>query len=351
MENAELRVERARLRAKVQDLAKDNEALTLTINKIDPASLAFFGIDDGRSIVTQSPASVPAEARPASGDHSSYPLTPEVRKELMAELKKDIMEVIKEATSPVKNSHSESLTERERQEYDSPDNLRGKGSLHHPGGEFSESFRSADSAKTEYHYNARGSLDNLTIGSKGSSSLVDFGRGRQKAASIDSSRTSDLKTRSLSFESNAVCAPSEPEHKVSVQISPNGKFIINDGLAESAGAQKGADLTSFEKLSCIVILKNLIAAGNVSSSSAKGMTRTITEFAGRWGVVAQPVKLAIDKNDGTSLAVVEMRSKEQAAKMVEGMDGAVYNGNVIKASLAVPSGVDWNSFRSSSLDV
>lgn len=349
MENAELRVERARLRAKVQDLAKDNEALTLTINKIDPASLAFFGIDDGRSIVTQSPASVPAEARPASGDHSSYPLTPEVRKELMAELKKDIMEVIKEATSPVMNSHSESLTERERQEYDSPDNLRDKGSLHLPGGEKSELCRSVDSAKTEYHCKTRGSLETSTIGSKVTAPWVDLGRGKQMAASMDS--TSDLNFKSLSWESNAASAPNEPEHKVSVQMSPNGKFIINDGLTESAGAQKDADFTSFEKLSCIVILKNLIAAGNVSSSSAKGMIRTITEFVGRWGVVAQPVKLAIDKNDGTSMAVVEMRSKEQAARMVEGMDGAVYNGNVIKASLAVPWGVEWNSFRSSSLEV
>jgi hypothetical protein len=350
MENAELRVERARLRAKVQDLVKDNEALTLTINKIDPASLAFFGIDDGRSIVTQSPASAPAaEARPASGDHTSYPLTPEVRKELMAELKKDIMEVIKEATSPVKNSHSEPLAERAHQEYDSPDDLRDRGSLDLPFGRNSGSFTSFDSAKTEYHYNSRGGLENSTIGSKGTAPSVDLGRRKQMAASMDS--ISNLKIRTSSLESNAGSAPSEPEHKVSVRVSPNGKFIINDGLAESAGAQKGADHTSFEKLARIVILKNLIAAGNVSSSSAQGMIRTITEFVGRWGVVAQPVKLAIDKNDGTSMAVVEMRSKEQAARMVEGMDGAVYNGNVIKASLAVPWGVEWNSFRSSSLEV
>jgi hypothetical protein len=338
MENAELRVERARLRAKVLDLAKDNEALTLTINRIDPASLAFFGIDERQTILTRSPAAATAEAKPASGYHSSHPLTPEVRKELMAELKSDIMEVIREATSPVKKSHSTPMAERARgADDDSSNDLKedNTGSFETPAGLSDASFRSNGSGKTVFQY-----LNHSGRGEKSSPDVsMDVGKGR--AFSFDMAKKKQMSSSMDSIGGRLVSDASEPEHKVSVQISPDGKFIISDGLAASPGAEKGADVNGFEKLACTVILKNLIVPGNGSSSGAQGTVRTITEIVGRWGVLAQPVKLAKDKNEGTSLAVVEMRSQEQAAKVVAGMDGAIYNGNVIKASLPVPSGINW----------
>lgn len=335
-ENAELRVERARLRAKVLDLAKDNEAITAALTKIDPASLTSFGLQNSQSMLMRSPVAEPSGTKLQSDREKSIPLTPEVRKELVAELKNDILSIIKDATTPIKSAPSHPLLERLRRDsgYNLDTNSFESCSSQIP------TFRSSESRRTVLH---------KTLDSVGTADSPQVSAMSANSASSDAYTFASLgdSKKMAHLDDSIGDAPRQPDSIVTVMRSPDGKFIINDGLGSpGVDGRRTSGRTGLEQLACTVILKNLIVPGQTSSPGAQGVMRTITDFVGRWGTLAQPLKLVKDKEDGTSLAVIEMQTPEQAANVVSGMDGAIYNGNVINAFCSLPSGIEWKDFQS-----
>lgn len=112
--------------------------------------------------------------------------------------------------------------------------------------------------------------------------------------------------------------------------SPEGKLVISDNAAV-AGGRGGYGDSGIDLLACTVTLSNLAVPEGASAASL----RTITDLVGRWGTPAHPVRMVRDGRHGRFIAVVEMHSQEQAARVASNMDGASYNGHTIRALCAL----------------
>uniref|UniRef100_A0A7S1DHL0 RRM domain-containing protein n=1 Tax=Hemiselmis andersenii TaxID=464988 RepID=A0A7S1DHL0_HEMAN len=115
-----------------------------------------------------------------------------------------------------------------------------------------------------------------------------------------------------------------------VQESAFGRFTSRDDDASSrAGSTTGGTL-QLDRLSCIVTITDFASDSDETRAT---LGRALQQF----GNLRQALRM-VKGRTGRFNAVVEMQTPEQAARVVAGLDNATYNGDSLRAIVALPFG-------------